>query len=137
MDKKQEIEALRERVKEGNQKLNEAWTAICLLDHKEQRWSDEVEKWHQANEKLSNLCSQLIGLGFEDCLYIIDGADIASKSQEEVQEILKKIDKGEYYRISDKVKTKPCLGDGLGCRVCPSRMPYWEKEIMNLPSAGK
>jgi len=101
MDKRQEIEALRERVKQGNQKLNEAWTAICLLDHKEQRWSDEVEKWHQANVKLSALCSHLILLGFNDCLYLDDNSK----------------------------KTKKCGASALGCRVCPSIREYWLEEM--------
>ena len=100
--------ALRERVVTGNQKLNLAWAEICKMDHTSQEWKDALERWHQANERLSTLCSQLKMLGYEDCLYI-DG-------------------KGK--------KIMRCGGLGeLGCRVCSSMIPYWEKEIME--SGGK
>lgn len=109
MTKEEEVASLKERVKDGNQKLNEAWSQICQIDLNSQRWKDEIEKWHQANEKLSAMCTQLKALGFEDCLYIENG-----------------------------VKTKKCLGaDPIGCRVCPSRRHYWETELMELPSAGQ
>lgn len=101
------MEELKQRVKAGDQKLNDAWKAICQIDHNSQRWSDELEKWHQANEKLSMLCMQLEALGFEDCLYIDDG-----------------------------IKTQSCLKD-LSCRVCPSKIRYWETELMELASASK
>lgn len=101
----EEIEVLKSRIKEGNRKLNLAWEAIIKLDHQSARWQEEVEKWHEANERLSALCSELKYLGFTDCLYIENGK-----------------------------KTRNCLTEGLGCRVCPSQISYWETELMNLPS---
>lgn len=101
-----DLEELKQRVKAGNKRLNDAWEAICQIDHNSQRWADELERWHQANEKLSKLCTQLEALGFESCLYIENG-----------------------------IKTKPCLPvDSLSCRVCPSQIRYWETELMELPS---
>ena len=103
------IEQLKERIRLGNKKLLEAWDKLMTMDHSSQIWKDSLEQWHLANEKLSYYCSQLKNLGFEDCLYIteIDGK---------------------------KEKTKTCLEDGIGCRVCPSQYPYWEEELMKLPS---
>ena len=104
MEKNEEIETLKARVKEGNEKLNRAWEEICKIDHSSQRWKDEVERWHQANLDLSGKCTELKALGYEDCLYMENG-----------------------------VRTKTCLTEGaLGCRVCPSLFPYWEKEFMEL-----
>lgn len=97
------LEALKARVKEGNQKLNDAWEKLVQMNHSSQKWAEEVERWHQANEKLSALCTELKYKGFNDCLYIENGK-----------------------------KTRPCLTEGLGCRVCPSSYPYWEKELMEL-----
>ena len=103
-----EVIALRERVKAGNLKLNLAWQQICELDHNSQEWRDELERWHQANEKLSGLCRELKLRNYNDCLYL----------------------------NKDGKKIKRCLG-GLGCRVCPSSYPYWEQELMELPSPKK
>lgn len=100
-----EVIALRDRVRLGNQKLNGAWARICRIDHESQRWKDEMERWHQANERLSSLCTELKARGYEDCLYL----------------------------NNDGKKVKSCLAD-LGCRVCPSKIYYWEKELMELPS---
>ena len=101
-----EVLTLRNRVIAGNEKLNTAWDQLCLMDHESQQWKDELERWHQANERLSILCTQLKSMGYDDCLYL---------------------DK-------DGKKAKSCLDEGIGCRVCPSRIPYWEKELMSLPS---
>ena len=95
-----ELESLKARIKDGNEKLNIAWQRICELDHTLPQWGEEIEKWHQANEKLSALCSELKVSGFEDCLYIEDGK-----------------------------KTRRCGFSELGCRVCPSRRAYWEEEL--------
>ena len=109
MNKEEQINTLKEKVKLGNQKLNLAWDQICKIDHESQRWNDEVERWHQANEKLSLLCMELEGLGFVDCLYLENGK-----------------------------KTRRCLPPvGLSCRVCPSIRRYWETELMSLPSPRK
>jgi len=100
-----EVLALRDRVILGNEKLNDAWWQICQIDHESQEWKDLVEQWHQANEKLSLLCIELKARGYTDCLYIENGK-----------------------------KIKKCLspGDDIGCRVCPSRIPYWEQEFATL-----
>ena len=93
----------------GNKKLNDAWAQIEAMAHDTEEWSEQVEHWHQANEKLSVLCTQLEALGYRDCLYL-DG-------------------QGR--------KTVKCLEQGgIGCRVCPSKIAYWEQELMELPSPG-
>ena len=108
-EKLKSLEALKARVKEGNQKLNDAWQRLVKMDHSSQRWEEEAERWSRANEKLSSLCTELKYAGFNDCLYLEDGK-----------------------------KTRGCLTQpGLGCRVCPSQISYWEKELMELPSASK
>ena len=96
---KENINELLARVKAGNDKLNKAWDQLVAMDHTSQVWKDGVEKWSQANELLSTFCTQLKALGYNDCLYIENGK-----------------------------KTRTCLGEGLGCRVCPSIIAYWEKE---------
>ena len=107
-EKLKSLEELKARVKEGNEKLNLAWQRLVKMDHSSQRWAEEAERWHQANERLSSLCTELkLKYNFNDCLYIENGK-----------------------------KTRGCLTEGLGCRVCPcsSDKNYWEKELMNLPS---
>lgn len=105
---RERIEELKERVRLGNKKLNKAWDDICKMDHNSQQWKDEWERWHQANVRLSAYCDQLESMGFSDCLYIDD--------------------KGGKY--------KSCLEGKLGCRVCPSIISYWEKELMDLPGGS-
>lgn len=102
-----EVLALRARVILGNKKLNDAYEQIKQLAHGSEEWSQALDQWHEANEKLSNLCKQLKLLGYEDCLYLNE--------------------KGE--------KTKKCLepGDDLGCRVCSSSRDYCSEELMALP----
>lgn len=101
----QEVLALRDRIIAGNKKLNEAWEVLKRMDHESQEWSNEFEKWHLANEKLSGLCSQLKWMGYTTCLYIDENGK----------------------------KIKKCLEQGgIGCRVCPSQFPYWEKEFADL-----
>lgn len=105
-----EVLALRDRVILGNKKLNDAWEQIKTMDHESQQWRDEFDRWHLANEKLSLLCTELKLRGYEDCLYLNE--------------------KGK--------KAKSCLEQsGIGCRVCPSIIPYSEQELMALPSPGK
>jgi len=98
--------ALIERIKKGNQTLNDAWYVIKELDGEEK--NRELERWHQANEKLSGLCTELTMTGHTQCLYI----------------------------DSEGKKNKLCLepGDQLGCRVCPSLYPHWSDELMALSS---
>lgn len=105
-----EVLALRDRVISGNKKLNDAWEQICQVNHESQEWEDLLERWHQANERLSLLCTELQAKGYEDCLYL----------------------------DSQGRKTVKCLEQsGIGCRVCPSTYPYWEKELMELPSVER
>ena len=65
-----EVLALRDRVILGNKKLNDAWEEIKKMVHDTEEWNRQMERWHQANEKLSALCTQLKVTGYEDCLYL-------------------------------------------------------------------
>ncbi len=103
---REQIERLKDRVRLGNQRLNEAWHVIRKLERGE-HWKAELQRWHLANVKLSEYCKQLQQMGFADCLY--------------------KDESGK--------KTLGCL-DELGCRVCPSSISYWEAELMALPGGG-
>lgn len=126
----QEVLALRDRIIIGNKKLNDAWEIIKRIDHKSQRWKDEFEKWHLANEKLSTLCSQLKGAGYVDCLYI---KYYEGLTEEEEGIVMKEIAEGRVTEVRGGVKTKKCLEQGsIGCRVCPSQLPYWEQEFSEL-----
>jgi len=96
------------RVRLGNDKLMAAWEIVRAMpagpDH-----DAKLKQWFEAGDKLALYCDQLKLFGYADCLYI-----------EEVD--------------GKKVKKKSCLfeEDSLGCRVCPSRISYWEKEFSNL-----
>ena len=105
MEKNEELEALKNRVKAGNLKLNLAWQQLKEMTHNTEEWATQFERWHQANEKLSLLCTELKLKGYEDCLYMENGK-----------------------------KIKKCLepGESLGCRVCPSSRAYWAEELMSL-----
>lgn len=103
---KETLSDLVARVKLGNEKLGKVYDQMKEITPNTERWSSAMEQWHRANVLLKIYCDQLEWLGFLDCLYIENG-----------------------------VKTRKCL-DGLGCRVCPSKKPYWEDELMELPSAG-
>lgn len=104
-----ELLALRDRVINGNNKLFKAWLQIREIAHDSEEWAKQMELWHQAAEKLSLLCQELKLKDFTDCLYIEDGK-----------------------------KTKSCLSnpDGFFCVCCSSSIPYWEMEMMSLPSAS-
>lgn len=98
----QEVLALRSRVLLGNKKLIDAWGQICQIDSESQEWKDLLEQWHQANEKLSILCFNLKGMGYNDCLYL----------------------------SGDGKKAIKCGAMGaIGCRVCPSDREYWTEEM--------
>ncbi|MBA7654459.1 hypothetical protein ES703_62339 [subsurface metagenome] len=100
-----EVLTLRDRVILGNKKLNDAWEQIKGMVHDTEEWNYQMERWHQGNEKLSLLCSELQARGYETCLYLDDQGK----------------------------KVKSCLEQGgIGCRVCPSRFPYWDKEFREL-----
>ena len=109
MEYSSEVIALRERIKVGNEKLIKAWQQLREIADRQEEWASQFERWHKANELLSALCTQLETMGYEDCLYMENGK-----------------------------KVKKCLepGEIIGCRVCPSKIPYWEKELMDLPGAG-
>ncbi|GAI71499.1 unnamed protein product [marine sediment metagenome] len=101
-----EVLVLRDRVILGTKKLNDAWEQIKGMVHDSEEWKYQMERWHQGNEKLSLLCTELKLRGYEDCLYLDDQGK----------------------------KTKKCLlpGDTIGCRVCPSSRKYWEEEFDKL-----
>lgn len=100
-----EVLALRDRVTLGNEKLFQAWLQIRELAHDSEEWSWQMDKWAEAQHKLSLLCSELKLKGYTDCLYIENGK-----------------------------KTRSCLSnpDGFWCCVCSSSYPYWEKDLMSL-----
>jgi hypothetical protein len=102
-----EVLTLRARVILGNKKLNDAFEQIKQLVHDSEEWSQAMDRWHEANERLSSLCRQLKLMGYTDCLFLDDQGR----------------------------KTKKCLefGDDLGCRVCPSSRDYCSEELMALP----
>lgn len=106
MENKEELEALKSRIRQGNLKLNLAWQQLREMTHRTEEWNEQMEKWHRANEKLSLLCTQLKTLGFTECLYLDE--------------------KGK--------KIKSCLtpGNDIGCRVCPSMRAWWDEEFMAL-----
>ena len=103
-----EVLDLRDRVILGNRKLNVAFEQIKQLAHDPEEWSRAMDQWHEANEKLSTLCTELkLKYSYNECLYLDDQGK----------------------------KTKKCLepGDSLGCRVCPSSRNYCAEELMALP----
>lgn len=106
----EEVITLKERVVNGNQILFDAWLKIKEIPHDTEEWSKEMDRWHEAGKRLGLLCSELNHKGFDVCLYLDENGK----------------------------KTKNCLSnpDGFWCLVCPSFYPYWEKELMDLPSAG-
>ena len=100
-----EVLALRDRVISGNKKLNDALEQIKGMAHDSEEWSFQMELWHQANVKLDTLCDELKLRGYEDCLYLDE----------------------------EGKRTRSCLSSGdTGCRVCPSRIHYWEQEFDEL-----
>lgn len=105
-NKKEELETLKSRIRQGNNKLNLAWSQLREIADREE-WAEQLEKWSQANIKLSALCTELkLKYSFNECLYL-DG---------------------------EGKKTKKCLPPGgeLGCRVCPSERAWWSEELMAL-----
>lgn len=104
---REKMEELQDRVRLGNKKLNEAWEVIKKMPHGSPTWAKNLNDWHLANVRLSAYCSQLENMGFRACLYIKDGK-----------------------------KYRKCM-EGMGCRVCPSQISYWEGEFMDMPSASE
>lgn len=100
-----ELELLKQRVKTGNDKLYQALKRIQQIKDNEER-SYQMGRFLEAKRKLNGLCQELKNAGFVECLYMEEGK-----------------------------KTRLCLRDPEGwCQVCPSNHPYWEDEIMSLPS---
>ena len=99
-----EVLALRARIILGNKKLNDAFEQIKQLTHDSEEWGRAMDRWHEANERLSALCTQLKLMGYEDCLYLNEKGKKMSKCLEQ---------------------------SGIGCRVCPSKIHYWEQEFNN------
>lgn len=132
MPDQKEINELKERIKQGNLKLNRAWEQLKeIADSDHARWVEEMEKWHQANERLSALCLQLQVWGFTDCLYIWYYDDLNEDLRKKAKDRVKR---KELIEVKDgKACKRPCLV-GIGCRVCPSEIEYWGQELMDLPS---
>jgi len=99
-----EVLDLRDRVIKGNDKLFAAWQQIRELDGEEKEY--QLDRWNEAQERLHYLCLELQAKGYHDCLYIENGK-----------------------------RAKSCLSnpDGFWCQVCPSSVPYWAQELMDLP----
>ena len=105
MGNEEEIEALKARIRQGNLKLNLAWSQLRNITDRQEEWQTQLQKWHLANELLSALCTELKLKGYTECLYLENGK-----------------------------KMRKCLipGDDIGCRVCPSERAWWSEELMAL-----
>lgn len=105
-----ELKALLERVRLGNEKLWGALEQIKGLADDKDEWSRQMDRWVEAKEKLLGYVVKLKASGHNDCLYLDE--------------------KGK--------KTRGCLhnADGFYCIVCPcdAGNPYWEDELMGLSS---
>lgn len=103
----EELDALKDRVRQGNDKLFRAWLQIRELVDDKDEWSRQMNRWQEATEKLHNRCQELKLKGYTDYLYLENGK-----------------------------KVKRCLNnpDGFWCQACPSIYPYWETELMEMPS---
>lgn len=106
----EEIIKLRDRVALGNEKLYFAWEKIKNMEREERKQT--LQQFDEANKKLMGLCSQLKLMGYTECLYIREGRK----------------NKGCLYNADQP---------GWFCYVCPSQTPYWEEELMSLPSPSK
>lgn len=97
------------RVREGNDKLWNAWNQIRKIPDRD-KMEEMFRKWDERKQFLNTLCKELVWKGFNDCLYI---------------------DKNGK-------KTKGCLynPDNLKwfCNTCPAQLgggpEYWAKELM-------
>jgi len=96
---------LKARVIKGNEKLWQAWLQIREIAHDSEKWRAQMDLWVEAGNKLKLLCLELQG-SYKDCLYMVNGQ-----------------------------RTKTCLSepDGWFCQACPSEIPYWAQELVNLP----
>jgi len=111
----EEVAALLERVKKGNDKRWAAWKVIRDVEDTEER-GELFLKWDEKVKFLNELCLDLVAKGFNDCLYIENGK-----------------------------KTKGCLDNPAEplwfCNTCPASIgggpKYWEQELMGLPSPWK
>ena len=103
----EDLDALKDRVRLGNDKLFQAWLQIRELVDDKEEWARQMDRWQEATEKLHSLCQELKLKGYNDCLYLENGKRVRS-----------------------------CLSnpDSFWCQVCPSIYPYWETELMEMPS---
>ncbi len=114
--KGQEREALKLRIKNGIDKMWQAWEQIKKMapekedaqyEAKNQLWKDTVDKWVEAERRLEQLIQQLnLQYEYDDCVFLVNG------------------------------KKRNCLGnnpDGAWCILCTcdkTKGPkYWENEI--------
>lgn len=103
-----EVLAMRDRCRNGNNKLWAAWCSIRAVKDKEQQ-NALFEQWDTANQRLRNLCRQLKDLGFEDCLYL-------NAKGEKLIRCLYNLDSPLWF-----------------CQVCPAPTEkYAEPELMSL-----
>lgn len=111
MTNQEEFEALKARVRKGNDKLYVAWCQIREIAHDSEEWSKQMDRFDKARELLWLLVKELRArFNFHDCLYLEDGK-----------------------------KMRNCLSneDGFWCNVCCCEHdnPYWSAEIFDLPSS--
>ena len=107
---KSDVETLKERVIQGNEKLYQAFEKIREMVDDKEKWTRALDEYGEASKRLHLICSALKAADFYDCLYIVDG-----------------------------VKTISCLTSDRPrwfCHACPSSKRYWEDEIMKLPRGG-
>jgi len=102
----EELLGLRDRVIRGNLKLFNAWERIKGMDHSKDEWKAQMDRWHDATERLSLLCTELKFKGYLTCLYFNE----------------------------EGKRTKNCLQNpnGFWCQVCPSTYPFWEEDVLKL-----
>ena len=95
-----ELEAMKERVRAGNDKLMAAWSRVREIADENER-KQQLGRWDEASSLLDVLSRELMyRLNYRECLYMENGK-----------------------------KTEPCVRpDGSGCLVCPSETPYWRGE---------
>ena len=106
-----EVMALLERVRQGNDKLWNAWKVIRDIQDPEEREA-QFKRWDTKVEFLNKLCLELTVKGYNDCLYIENG--------KKTWNCLNNPDEPEWW-----------------CNTCPAGMgggpKYWEQELMALP----
>lgn len=71
---------LLQRVRDGNEKLREAWlTAIDALDRNDEaEYEQQMLRIDRALPRLEMLCNNLVGSGYEECLFDTPRCEIES-----------------------------------------------------------